>query len=162
MEKYLEKNFEYWQRGYFADNVESFVFRPYGRILKQQFSIDGSKQEKLLDFGCGQGAALSFFYSKGFDVYGVDISTVDIEQCRKRMPEIHNHFVVIDPKPNDSDVFFEGNYDVIIAIQSLYYYNNKDLQTRLTSLYKQLKKGGIIYATMMGTQCWYYNHSVEY
>ena len=45
---YLQKNYEYWQKGYKAENVESFVFRVYGRIFKAQFGIDGSKREKSL------------------------------------------------------------------------------------------------------------------
>lgn len=161
MKDYLQKNYEYWQKGYFAENVESFVFRPYGRIFKSQFNIDGSKNEKLLDFGCGQGAALKFFNSKGFDVYGVDISIPDIEVCKKRIPDIEQHFSVINPVPSENDVFYGGDYDIIIAIQSLYYYNDKDLEARLISLYKQLKPGGYIYATMMGTKCWFYDYSID-
>src|SRR5208283_5150405 len=99
MEEYLEKNHDYWQKGYQAENVESFVFRPYGVVFKAELGIDGSKHEKCLDFGCGQGAALGFFKKKGFDVYGVDISQVDIECCKQKMPEISEHFAVIDPKP---------------------------------------------------------------
>jgi len=34
MSDYLKKNEEYWAKGYEAENVESFVFRPYGRIFK--------------------------------------------------------------------------------------------------------------------------------
>lgn len=55
MEDYLKGNLEYWQEGYEADNVESFVFRPYGRIFKYEFGLDGSHGEKLLDWGCGGG-----------------------------------------------------------------------------------------------------------
>ena len=160
---YLQKNYEYWQQGYEAENVESSVFRVYGRVFKSQFDIDGSKHEKLLDFGCGSGATLCFFKSKGFDVYGVDISEPDIQRCKQRMPDIADHFITIDPKPNETDVFFGGRYDIVTAVQSLYYLSNADLRKRLLSLFNQMEEGALIYATMMGIKCdFFYSNSVEY
>ena len=35
---YLNKNSKYWEKGYHAPNVESFVFRFYGRILVNDFN----------------------------------------------------------------------------------------------------------------------------
>lgn len=159
MSNYLQENSDYWQKGYDAENVESYVFRPYGRVFKAELGIDGSKNEKLLDFGCGSGATARFFHSKGFNVFGVDISRVDIERCHKRMPTIADHFAVIDPAPKGEAVFFGGEFDVVTAIQSLYYFTNTDFQTCLKCLHRQMKKGAIIYATMIGSQSWYYDHS---
>jgi SAM-dependent methyltransferase len=162
VDKYLKANYDFWQRGYTADNVESFVFRVFGRILKPDFGLSGKNHEKLLDFGCGAGATLSFFDRSGFDVYGVDISKVDINRCKERMPNISDHFTAIDPLPKADDVFFGGDFDLVTAIQSLYYYSDEDLETRLTSLKNQMKPGSAIYATMIGSKCWYYDKSVEY
>ena len=159
MEKYLQGNDEYWQQGYEGENVESFVFRAYGRILKHELGLSGENGERMLDFGCGDGAALSFFDRKGFDVYGVDISRPAIEGCRRRMPHIADHFEMIDPKPGLDDRFFSGGYDLVLGIQSLYLLNPSDLEVRLLSLKKQMKPGGVIYATMMGTRCWYYKYA---
>jgi hypothetical protein len=50
-----KNNINYWDGRYYAPNVESFIFRFYGRILKHDFGIDGSNQEKVFDFGCGEG-----------------------------------------------------------------------------------------------------------
>jgi len=56
-----------------------------------------------------------------------------------------------------------GGYDIVIAIQSLYYFSDADLKVRLNSTYKQMKKGAIIYATMMGTKCdWFFDNSTDY
>jgi len=162
MEEYFEKNKEYWDKGYDADHTESFVFRPYGRVFKYEFGIDGSKHERVLDFGCGQGAALRFFDSKGFDSYGVDISGPDIEVCKQRMPHIAENFMVVDPKPKPNDIWFGGNFDLVVAIQSLYYFNNTDFKVRIESIYNMIRPGGYIYASMMGTKCWYYKNSVPY
>ena len=60
MENYANKNAVYWQGRYNAPNVESFIFRFYGRILRHDYGIDGSNGEKILDFGCGEGGALRY------------------------------------------------------------------------------------------------------
>lgn len=162
MVDYLRENLNFWRKPYVADNVESFVFRVFGRVFRTELGIDGSNGEKLLDFGCGSGATLNFFKSNGFDVYGVDISEPAIRACKDRMPEIMDHFRVIDPKPRVNQVFFEGGYDVITAIQSLYYFDDNDFSVCLESLYRQLKPGGIIYASMIGKQSGFYENSVEF
>jgi cyclopropane fatty-acyl-phospholipid synthase-like methyltransferase len=161
MGKYLKQNQDYWQRPYEGDNVESHVFRPYGRILKRDFGLTGGKGERMLDFGCGYGATLNFFKSKGFDVYGVDVSQININACQKRMPDIANHFMVIDAKPSTDDCWVGGGgMNLITAIDSLYYYTNSDLETRLTSFYRQMRPGAVIYATMIGIQSErYFRHS---
>lgn len=162
MKPYLQGNLNYWHKGYETEHVESFVFRPYAHIFVADLGIDGSRHEKLLDFGCGCGTALKFFKDKGFDVYGVDISETNIQCCKRRMPDIADHFSLVESNPDQRRVHFDGSFDVVLGIQSLYYLSATDLQACLAALYKQMNQGGIIYATMMGTKCWYYDHSVEY
>ena len=150
---YLEKNKEIWSKeNYQGENIESFVFRFYGRILKYEFGMSGEKNNKLLDWGCGSGANLSFFKSKGFDVYGVDMDEKSINRCKERMPDIKHHLKTIDPKPSEDTDYFGEKFDVIIATQSMYYLSKTDLQTLLKSLDKMLNPGGIVFFTMMGTE----------
>lgn len=152
---------EYWKKGYRAENVESQVFRVYGRILRDQLGIDGSKGEKLLDFGCGEGAALEFFQKKGFNVHGVDISAVDIDRCKVKMPGIADQFSVIDPKPSADAVFFGGDYDVVVSIQTMHYFTNTVMKDLLASIYNQMKKGAVLYTTVMASKCtWHRNNAV--
>lgn len=168
MEDYLKGNDHHWQvrhvgsgsNRYISSHVESYVFRTYGRILKYELGLTGKNGERMLDFGCGSGAVLSFFDREGFDVYGVDISPDAIESCKQGMPHISSHFSVVEARPKLGDIFFEGDYDLVTAIESLYYYSPEDLRTRLLSLKAQMKPGGILFATMKGSKCWYYDHSV--
>jgi len=161
MTTYIDQNTKYWQQGvYDAPNTESYVFRTYGRILKHDFNLDGSGRENLLDFGCGSGGNTKFYHDKGFDVYGVDLSPIDITRCKDRMKKVSHHFKVVAPQPNEADIFFEGvTFQLVTALQSLYYYNDHDLEVRLGSLYNQMDPGGIIFATMMHKSCWYYDMS---
>ena len=164
-EAYLQRNHAYWKRGYKGypgENVESFIFRPYGRIIEKYFEGNKSKTKKMLDFGCGAGMSAMFYGSKGFDVHGVDISEFNIQCCKQRMPQIADHFSVIDPIPSENNNFWGGNFDLVIAIQSLYYFSDTHLQTALRCLYHQMNPGGIIYAAMIGKKCWCYEHSVKW
>lgn len=159
MDAYLEGNRAYYEQGYEAECVDHPVFRVYGTILRDDFGLDGSGGEKLVDFGCGQGAAVNFFAAHGFNAYGVDISGTDIDRARARYPRIADNFALIDPKPLPDDVFFGGDLDIVVAIQSLYFLSDTDMQVRLRSLYDQMKPGAVFYATMMGTQSYYWENA---
>jgi len=161
-------NETYWSGRYLAPNVESFIFRFYGRILKHDFGIDGKNSENVFDFGCGQGGALSFFNQLGFKVYGVDIAEKDLEIAKKSIPQTSRkseNFELISPNPKPGDLFFQelklGNewIDIAISIQTLDFLTDTDCQVVLKNIYNQMKPGGIIFASFNGTQNYYYNHS---
>lgn len=156
---YLKKNDDFWKQTYDAPNVESFIFRLYGRILRFDHGIDGSKHEKILDFGCGQGGALNYFDKLGFDCYGVDISENAIQTARKNIPHIPSkHLGVIDPKPDENNIFFGGNFDVVISIQTLDFLSNTDFDKAIKSLYNSMKPGAKIYASMNGWSNYFRKH----
>ncbi len=146
---YLEKNKAYWEKGYNAVNVDHPVFRFYGRILKPQFGLGGN-YEPLVDFGCGQGAAVAFFAINGFNACGVDISETDISIAKIRYPHLAQKFSVCDPDPRKNDYYgFAQDVAVITAIQSLYYFSDDDFNICIEKLYNSLRRGGIFFATMM-------------
>jgi SAM-dependent methyltransferase len=158
LSEYLEQNAKYWANTYDAPNVESFIFRFYGRILKFDYGIDGSNHERLLDFGCGQGAALNYFDKLGFDCFGVDIAANDIAAAQGRMPHIADQLMTVDPKPDEQNVFFDGGFDVIISIQTLDFLSNTDFAQAIKCLWNNMKPGAKIYASMNGWNMYYRNH----
>ena len=97
MKKYLVRNQIYWNLGYFAPNVESYIFRFYGYYLKPN-KITGRK--KILDFGCGQGSAVNYFNKLGYNAIGVDISKKDLENARKFYKKFKKKFIQVDPDPS--------------------------------------------------------------
>jgi len=158
MPDYLNTNAEYWSNTYDAPNVESFIFRFYGRILKFDYGIDGSNHERLLDFGCGQGGALNYFDKLGFNCHGVDIAANDIKSAQIYMPHIADQFKVIDSKPDENNIFFGGDFDVVISIQTLDFLSNTDFTKLIKCLYNNMKSGAKIYASMNGWNNYYRNH----
>lgn len=156
MDEYLERNSRYWAGEYVAPNVESFIFRFYGRILKFDYGIDGSGHERILDFGCGQGGALNYFDRLGFDCFGVDIARADIEVAQATMPHIAHQLKVINPKP-DADLKFFGqkDFDIVISIQTLDFLSHSDFDKAIRCLYNNMKLGAKIYASMNGWDMYY-------
>lgn len=142
---YKKINYNFWQKSYYAPNVESYIFRFYGYYLKKK------KIKTILDFGCGQGAATNFFNKKKIKTFGVDISKVDINNAKKKYKEYKNNFVHIN-SIEDLNVKLDKKYDVIIAGQSLYYLNNDDLNKVLNILSNCLKNKGMIFASMISTK----------
>jgi cyclopropane fatty-acyl-phospholipid synthase-like methyltransferase len=132
--------------------VDAPVFRFYGRILVPDFSMTGEDGQNLLDFGCGQGSAVNYFSSLGFNAYGVDVLEGSIETAKNRYPQINERFQTCSPDPNLYSGFNERKYSVITAIQSLYYVNDEVFDHIMKSLYEILEPGGVIYATMVSTQ----------
>ncbi len=164
MSDYLEANSNYWAQGvYDTPNVESYVFRIYGRGIYHQFGLDGSGGENILEFGSGSGGSALFFDSKGFNVFGVDQSSIDIQRCKERLPHKADQFVVVDPACKKEDRWFgDTKFRIIASFQTLYYLDDHDLQNRLVSLHNMLEDGGIFIATMMHKSSWYYGMSEPY
>ena len=163
---YLDKNDSYWQGQYNAPNVENFIFRMYGRILRFDYGIDGSKGESVFDFGMGQGGNLNFFHKLGFNVFGVDIAKNDIAVAKQIMPEKANQFKVIDPQPDPNLNFFpeiinsaEEGFDIVISIQTFSFLSNSDFKKAIKCIYNHMKPGAKIYVSWCGENHYYKNHA---
>lgn len=151
---YLQKNQQYWEKGYHAVNVDRPAFLLQGRILRPQFGLPlNDRTTKLLDFGCGQGAVLNYFHMQGYDAVGVDISETDLAIGKARYPHIGSKFLKCEPSPKDNEFYgFKNDIDVVTAIQALYYFTDEHLQTCLEKIYLAMKPGGVFFASMMGEQ----------
>lgn len=158
---YIKSNKSYWELGYSAPNVDHNVFRFAGRILGPDFNLP-QNEERLLDFGCGQGAAVNYFNKLGFNAHGTDFSETDIETASNIWPHHSEKFFLCDGDPSANKYFGDGQqYNVVTAVQSLYYFSKDDFEILIRKLYDQLLDGGVFYATMMGTRSeQFYRNSV--
>lgn len=150
---------QYWNKGYNAPNLESHIFRLAGRILKPQFNLP-TNYERLVDFGCGQGAAVNYFNTMGFNARGCDISEVDIDAAKTRYPHLRDRFFVTDQMPANNDHYgWAEDISVVVGVQSFYLMSRDYFGQVMEKLYNAMPVGGLIYATMMGEQHTYYGYS---
>ena len=163
MDKYLKNNYEFWQYGYNAPNVENVIFRLHGRILKHKYKLPHVKKPTVvLDFGCGQGAIVNYFHLQGYDAYGVDLSITDIEIAKRRYPHIAHKFRLCKP-----DVFntpmtrFTDNKKItlITGQQAVYYFDKVHFSKLMKNFRNSLVPKGLIYASMMSHEHTYYKFS---
>ncbi len=145
---YLKKNFHYWQKGYYAPNIEPAVFRFFGKFIKKNFN----KNINLLDFGCGQGSAVNFFNDQKINAYGVDISRKDINIAKKKFSKIKSKFLLTKDLNDLKNKIKNKRFDIITSIQSLYYLSDYDFNSYLEFFDTILKKNGILYSTMISTK----------
>lgn len=147
-----------YQSGYGIFYPDGHVIRFYEKFLKYELGIDGSSHPKLLDFGCGNGTHLAYFQTKGFDVYGLDVSEAAIRTAKDRFPEIEEKIALIQQNDDLLNIF-DIKYDVIFSNQTLYFLSNTELNSRLSQIYEMLLPGGVVYFTMMGSENYYYSLS---
>ncbi len=97
------------------------------------------KGAKVLDIGCGPGTFTQHFFSKGFVVEGVDLSTTMIEIAKKKLPQVEFH--LMDMRHLN---FPENNFEAVFSAYSLIHVPSKEILPTLKGFKKILKPGGII------------------
>lgn len=107
-------------------------------IAKQNFQ---SNEQKLLDFGCGKGEMSILFSRIGYEVFGFDISTHNIEiakrlAARYKMTErTHFQFSLAEKLDYASDFF-----DVVVGTDILHHV---EISEALSECSRVLKRGGL-------------------
>ncbi|OAN73678.1 magnesium protoporphyrin IX methyltransferase [Jannaschia sp. EhC01] len=87
---------------------------------------------RVLDAGCGTGAMSEILAARGAEVVAIDISPQLIDIARKRMPEDLTHRVTF----LSGDMLAEdlGQFDHVMAMDSMIYYEAPDLGRALAGL----------------------------
>jgi len=146
--KYIKNNHQFWNRKYEAPNTEGFIFRLKPWVIDKYIDYKKRKVE-ILNYGCGEGASsYHFLKSYSYIPHGVDISVPSIKACKLKFKKYKNNFKVISPEPSENDNFFNKKFDLIIAVENLYYLDDEDCEKRLISLKKMLKTNSTYLQTL--------------
>lgn len=86
---------------------------------------------RVLDAGCGAGQMTVELAARGADVVAVDISPALVEIARARLPAAHANQVTFASGDMTAD---HGHFDHVLAMDSLIYYNTKDITAALNRL----------------------------
>lgn len=98
------------------------------------------KKGKVLDLGCGMGGNSVFLTKKGFDVTCVDKDEENIEYLKKNYPSIN----AINKDILEFD-FPEREYDLVLVINLLHFFNFEDVKLLIDKIIKSLEKDGLLY-----------------
>lgn len=113
-----------------------------------EFIADYAKEEdKLLDFGCGNGRLLELFFNKKIDYLGVDISRKLINTAKEKYPNKANSFQKIS---NSDSLSLPGeSFNTIFSIAVFHHFPSKKYREDVAKeLYRITKKEGHIIITI--------------
>ncbi|MFA5158473.1 MAG: methyltransferase domain-containing protein [Patescibacteria group bacterium] len=119
---------------YLAD-IEALI--PFER---DEFVKSLKPGSRILDVGCAGGRDSEFFVHHGFEVFGIDLSDVFLQEAKKRVPEAT--FVSMDATQLD---FPQENFDGIWANAVLLHIAKKDISGVLQKMHRMLKANGILH-----------------
>src|SRR3989344_444503 len=98
-----------------TSNRKFYYITEMSEDFKNSFLIKNCKGKKVLDYCCGNGPVTFFLARNGADAYGIDISPISIENCKKEASkeglEDNTHFFVMDAEKLE----FQDNYFDLIA-----------------------------------------------
>lgn len=120
----------------------------YHHFMKQELAVLG-RRVKVLDFGCSHGANAKYFADLGFDVYGIDISKKAVDYCIRKQGFDSRKFAACDVLKEEGlirNMF--GTFDLVIALECLFYFSKKDLDKLLLEFYDCMNEDAIIYTNM--------------
>ncbi len=125
-------------------------------IARNYYSVSQRSKIKILDLGCGTGAAVWYMARKGFAVAGVDGSKTAIKIARQRFREekFKADLRIGDViKLDYSDRYFDAVTD-IACIQCNFQLSN--VKKIISEVYRVLKPGGKFFGTMIakGIEDW--------
>lgn len=123
----------------------SYLVSLYYRIIKKYLpKTEENRPYRVLDFGCSFGANSMIFKDDGLEVYGVDISSDAIKHCIENGKFDADHFVSSNLLTEKWP--FSEKMDLIIALQVLQYFSNKDLKKLLNILQEHMVLNGVFLA----------------
>ena len=95
---------------------------------------------KALDLGCGNGKTVSTLIDEGYQVTGVDFSSVAVESCRKSFKD--SEFVASSIL---SLPFEDGSFDYVTAVHVLEHLNDEELCQAVSEISRVLKDDGYVF-----------------
>jgi|TARA_B110000444_G_scaffold260660_1_gene308516 cyclopropane fatty-acyl-phospholipid synthase-like methyltransferase len=126
----------------FTSALGTFNKQNWVKYIKTNFKhIKIKKNSKILEYGCGAGAFLSFWYGKKYDLNGIDYSKELIKKSKKYFPKIKFQCGEIS-KLNS----FKKNFDLIFSHSVFHYFNNYQYaESLIKKMLSKLEDNGYIY-----------------
>jgi len=113
-----------------------------------------SKDDKVLEFGCGTGLMVSaYLLQKGYNLKGIDLDLPSIEYGRKHFTE-HG----LDPNRlihGDIAELEDASFDAILATEVFEHIEENDIDQVLAYISSKLRTGGTLIVTVPNGYGWF-------
>jgi SAM-dependent methyltransferase len=106
--------------------------------------FDGARDRRILDFGLGTGANLLHFASRGFEMYGIEISEHALVRAKEKLRAGGYSGDLRLMRTGEQSTFADAYFDVGYAWQVLYYNDRDDWTSMVGELERITKPGGLI------------------
>jgi len=152
------ENTSQWIDDFFVQRGELFLevlnhmwhqSEPIVKGIVELARINGVTSGKVLDISCGNGRIAIPLAKRGFEVVGIDISKILIEDARAKAQEygVENktEFIAADARHLESVVKEEGRFDIVISVwTSIGYYDEDTDREILTQARSFAKSKGLL------------------
>jgi 2-polyprenyl-3-methyl-5-hydroxy-6-metoxy-1,4-benzoquinol methylase len=131
-----------YAQGYTGESAtaHSFTIR-----LQRVYEMIGDRAAgRVLDIGCGPGITVEHLVTRGFEVYGVDISAEMVRECQKQfghMPAAHFSTGNIEALE-----FQDAFFDVVLSMGVVEYVDDDAVAVK--EMVRVTKPGGVIVVTL--------------
>ena len=121
----------------YADKDYTGEFRYIFDLIQEYSKIQVSS---VLDIGCGTGRHLQEFQKKGINVFGIDLSSSQLEQAKRNLGSN-----AVLQCANATIFSFSKKFDAIVSLFHVMSYqtSNEDLQKVFSNAAKHLEIGGV-------------------
>ena len=117
------------------------------QILKGRFS----KDQKILDAGCGEGRNQVYFLREGYQVFGVDSNPIAIQMARIQAHTIQKDYDIhrFQTAAVEDMPFHKEAVDVLISSAVLHFARHTDhFNKMMEEMMRVLKPGGLLFLRM--------------
>jgi len=117
-----------------------------GAVKAAEFLNGSTNKKRILDVGCGYGRDLAYFFSKDYEVTGVDFSEEAVNLGKELFPNIRFDVSNVIPLPYEDESF-----DAVYGYSSLHLLNQEGRQRFLQESRRVLADGGYVIQTVAST-----------
>ncbi|MEI8361404.1 MAG: class I SAM-dependent methyltransferase [bacterium] len=131
------------------ENDHAWFLAKYDFLLTILKKVKISREQKIIDIGCGTGAVMKKLSDSGYQVEGIDNSLDALSYCQQKGLTVSNGTAEKIDVPNDY-------CDVVISLDVLEHLDND--KSAVTEFHRILKTGGYVIATVPAHQfLWSYH-----
>jgi len=105
----------------------------------KRYSGPFTKEFRVLELGCGAGANIPFFNSLNVEYFGIEGSTIIVENLKEKFPHLKNNLIASD---FTKMIPFSGKFDLILDRSSLAHNSTLGIKNCLNLVCEKLHTHG--------------------